>query len=73
MLAHAAVNYSTGAKGTHGVPVSGWESGKRPLPATAAGRCLGMAMGLMDHLASDSREIEGSHLQPLDPGASQKR
>lgn len=35
-------------------------------------RCLGMVIGLMDHLASDPRKLEGSHLQPLDPEASQK-
>lgn len=30
MLVHAAVNYSTGAKGTRGVPVSGLELGRDP-------------------------------------------
>lgn len=72
-MAHpCSSQFSTGATGTRGAPVSGLESGNRSLPATAAGRCRALAIGLREHLASDPREFEGSHVQPLDPGASQK-
>lgn len=56
-------NYSIGAMGTGGLLTAGVESGKRSLPAAAAGKySLGTVTRLMDCLASDLRETEGSHL-----------
>lgn len=66
-------SYSVGAMGKGGLLAAAVESGRRSVPAAAAGKCsLGTVTRLMDCLASDLRETEGSHLHPPHPAASQK-
>lgn len=73
MLVHAAVNYSIGAKGTRGVPVSGLELGRDPHQLQLLEGVLAWPLGWWIIWHPTQGRLEGSHLQPLDPGASQKR